>query len=183
MAEALGHKYYRPELLSFYLPESILNFFQSRWIRIFQKGIICEAIVEVECEDNKRFYMRQHQLRRFFAMAFFWGNGYGSMDTLRWFLGHTDVQHLYHYITESTEGSVLKSVKAQYVYENLDKQEDLRSILIERYGTSNFSLIEREVLEDYIEDLIVENKLEVEPEFFTDDNGQNYKILIKVKGK
>lgn len=42
---------------------------------------------EVECENNKRFYMRQHQLRRFFAMAFFWGNGFGSMDTLRWFLG------------------------------------------------------------------------------------------------
>lgn len=44
MAEALGHKHYRPELLSFYLPEPILDFFQSRWIRIFQKGIICEAM-------------------------------------------------------------------------------------------------------------------------------------------
>lgn len=48
MAEALGHKYYKPELLSFYLPESILNFFQSRWIRIFQKGIICEAMKDSE---------------------------------------------------------------------------------------------------------------------------------------
>lgn len=139
--------------------------------------------VEVECEDNKRFYMRQHQLRRFFAMAFFWGNGFGSMDTLRWFLGHTDVQHLYHYITESTEGSVLKSVKAQYVYEDLDNQEDLKDLLVKKYGTNNFSLIEREVLEDYIEDLIEERTVEVEPEFFNDDNGQNYKILIKVKGK
>ena len=51
MAEALGHKYYRPELLSFYLPETILNFFQSRWIRIFQKGIICEAM-----KDSKNFF-------------------------------------------------------------------------------------------------------------------------------
>lgn len=48
MAEALGHKYYRPELLSFYLPETILDFFQSRWIRIFQKGIICEAMKDSE---------------------------------------------------------------------------------------------------------------------------------------
>lgn len=139
--------------------------------------------VEVECEDNKRFYMRQHQLRRFFAMAFFWGNGFGSMDTLRWFLGHTDVQHLYHYITESTEGSVLKSVKAQYVYEDLNNQEGLKDLLAKKYGTTNFSLIEREVLEDYIEELIEENKVEVEPDFFIDDNGQNYKILVKVKGK
>jgi hypothetical protein len=139
--------------------------------------------VEVECEDNKRYYMRQHQLRRFFAMAFFWGNGFGSMDTLRWFLGHTDVQHLYHYITESTEGSVLKSVKAQYIYENLDNQADLKGLLIKEYGINNFSLIGREVLEDYIEELIEENKVEVEPEFFEDDNGKSYKILVKVKGK
>lgn len=139
--------------------------------------------VEVDCENNKRYYMRQHQLRRFFAMAFFWGSGFGSMDTLRWFLGHTDVQHLYHYITESTEGSVLKSVKAQYVYETLDNQEDLKDLLLQKYGTSSFNLIEREVLEDYIEELIEENKIEVEPEFFNDDKGKNYKILVKVKGK
>lgn len=139
--------------------------------------------VEVECEDNKRYYMRQHQLRRFFAMAFFWGNGFGSMDTLRWFLGHTDVQHLYHYITESTEGSVLKSVKAQYIYEDLDNQNDLKDLLTKEYGISNFSLIEKEMLEEYIEELIEENKVEVEPEFFEDDNGKNYKILVKIKGK
>lgn len=48
MAEALGHKKYKPELLSYYLPESILDFFQSRWIRIFQKGIICEAMKDSE---------------------------------------------------------------------------------------------------------------------------------------
>jgi hypothetical protein len=138
---------------------------------------------EVECENNKRFYMRQHQLRRFFAMAFFWGNGFGSMDTLRWFLGHADVQHLYHYITESTEGSVLKSVKAQYICEDLDNQEDLKKLLIEKYGVNNFSLIDRDILEDHIEELIEENTVKVEPEFFNDDNGKNYKILVKVKGK
>lgn len=44
MSEALGHAKYKPELLSHYLPEPILAFFQSRWIRIFQKGIICESM-------------------------------------------------------------------------------------------------------------------------------------------
>lgn len=44
MAEALGHDAYKPELLSHYLPEPLLSFFQSRWIRIFQKGIICESM-------------------------------------------------------------------------------------------------------------------------------------------
>jgi hypothetical protein len=44
MAKALGHTYYTSTLLSHYLPESIQQFFQSRWIRIFQKGILCEAM-------------------------------------------------------------------------------------------------------------------------------------------
>lgn len=44
MAEALGHHKYNANLLSHYLPKSILDFFQERWIRIFQKGIIIEAM-------------------------------------------------------------------------------------------------------------------------------------------
>jgi len=44
MSQALGHTSYNPKLLSHYLPQSILDFYQQRWIRIFQKGLICEAL-------------------------------------------------------------------------------------------------------------------------------------------
>ncbi|WLH51289.1 hypothetical protein [Pseudomonas tolaasii] len=44
MARALGHKRYDSSLLSSYLPEPILAFFQTRWIRLFQRGIICMAM-------------------------------------------------------------------------------------------------------------------------------------------
>lgn len=44
MARSLGHTRYSSSLLSSYLPEAILAFFQSRWIRIFQRGIICRAM-------------------------------------------------------------------------------------------------------------------------------------------
>lgn len=44
MAEALGHHKYNANLLSHYLPKSILDFFQERWIRVFQKGIILESV-------------------------------------------------------------------------------------------------------------------------------------------
>lgn len=48
MAEILGHENYKPNLLSHYLPEPILQYYQTRWIRIFQKGIICEAMKDSE---------------------------------------------------------------------------------------------------------------------------------------
>lgn len=44
MAKVLGHAEYSPGLLSRYLPEPILAFFQSRWVRIFQRGIVCQAM-------------------------------------------------------------------------------------------------------------------------------------------
>lgn len=44
MAEVLGHKQYVPDLLSRYLPPALQEFFQERWIRIFQNGIIAEAL-------------------------------------------------------------------------------------------------------------------------------------------
>ncbi|WP_411960664.1 hypothetical protein ACK3BE_09545 [Pseudomonas mandelii] len=44
MANALGHKKYDGELLGSYLPDAILMFFQTRWIRIFQRAIVCEAM-------------------------------------------------------------------------------------------------------------------------------------------
>lgn len=44
MAESLGHKSYLPELLEHYLPRPIQDFFQDRWIRVFQTGVIAHAM-------------------------------------------------------------------------------------------------------------------------------------------
>lgn len=44
MADALGHAEYNPKLLEHYLPTSILNFFQNRWIRVFQTSLIVESM-------------------------------------------------------------------------------------------------------------------------------------------
>lgn len=44
MRKALGHYRYNNFLLGHYLPSCILIFFQTRWIRIFQKGLLCVAL-------------------------------------------------------------------------------------------------------------------------------------------
>ncbi len=136
--------------------------------------------IEAPVVDGKRLYIRQHQLRRFFAMAFFWGSGFGSMDTLRWFMGHTDVQHLYHYITESTPGEVLRSVKAQYVAEEFVKYHDLAQLIKERYNTTNFDIIETEELAYYIESLLEDGEITIEPDFLKDDNNNQFEIVVKI---
>lgn len=44
MAKALGHAKYDHKLLKHYLPEPVFAFFQERWIRIFQQGIIAHSL-------------------------------------------------------------------------------------------------------------------------------------------
>ena len=134
-------------------------------------------------KDGKRYYIRAHQLRRFFALSFFWGSGFGGMDTLRWFMGHTDVEHLYHYITENTTGEVLRHAKSQYLSETIVEHAELRSLIEERYGTTDFTLLSTDDLEVFIDDLLLEGEVELEPEFIEDDNGQTYRLLVTTRSK
>ena len=136
--------------------------------------------------DGERYYFRQHQMRRFFAMLFFYCGSFAKLDTLQWMLGHTDPKHVYKYITESTDGAVLASAKAQLVAEelhqgNLDNFIELTQLLKKRYGTEKFTLISTHDLEDQILELMEEGWIEIEPEFFTDHQGNKFKIVARLK--
>lgn len=132
--------------------------------------------------EGRRYYLRQHQLRRFFAMVFFWSNSFGGLDTLREFLGHTDAGHLYRYITESTPGEVLRGVKAEWAAEALCTQvsaaDALADIVEHRFGTREFRLLESQDLADYIDDLLEAGKVQIEPEFL--DGRGTYRIAVRV---
>ncbi|MCA6065360.1 site-specific integrase [Thalassolituus marinus] len=134
-----------------------------------------------------RYYIRTHQLRRFFAMTFFWAGGFGGLDTLRWFLGHTNVEHVYHYITETVPGEVLRRIGAEYASDALligqSNTEDLGNLLRERYGLSSFSIMQSDEVADYIEDLMMEGLLKIEPVFFDTPTGKRHEILFKITGE
>lgn len=135
---------------------------------------------------GQRYYLRQHQLRRFFAMLFFWGRSFGGLDTLRWFLGHTDVEHLYHYITEETPGEVLRSVKANYGANLITcspgdvSVEGLSLLLERRFGTRDFSVLDEQEVGEYLEDLLLDGTIEIEPEFFEAPDGKTFRIAVKI---
>lgn len=136
---------------------------------------------EVDLIERKRPYIRQHQLRRFFAMAFFWSKGFKSIDTLRWFLGHTNAEHVYHYIQENLDGHILNNVKAQYITENISIYSNLKEIMKDKFGIENYSLIDKNDLSDYINTLLEDKLITVEPEFLKDDKNNQFEIIVKVK--
>lgn len=137
--------------------------------------------------DGERYYVRQHQLRRFFAIMFFYTHGYGQLDTLRWMLGHRDIEHVWNYLTECVEPHIIRGVNSKYFanlakQDRLDNYEALRNLLSEEFGTTNFKLIDSQKITDYLDALQVEGKAVVTTEFFTDEDGKSMEILFIVAG-
>jgi len=164
------------------------NFFKSTK-EVFTRNldIFCDFFEMPLNSEGQRYYIRQHQLRRFFAMLFFHTNSFGGLETLQWMLAHTDKSHVWHYITESMDGAALMGAKAQFVAEQLQhgenkSYESLEKLLHELYGTLDFALVDANELEDGITELLKDGSVTIEPEFFEDETGEQMRVIVKVLG-
>lgn len=181
-------------------------------------------LVEYCDGEFRRNYIRQHQLRRFFAMVFFWSKGFDGLESLRWMLGHTDLEHLYHYISESEEGAILNESKASILVqvikdkakeiECIDNIDKLENVIAQRYGAKQLSSVmlstvtntvvdyedtdeyktiphisqlkAEQKLESHILELLEDEVITLEPNFFTitNENGEvinTFTLALEVK--
>ena len=134
-------------------------------------------------KQGRRYYLRTHQLRRFFAMMFFWHFGFGGMDTLRYMLAQVDFAHVWRYITENVPGKVLAQVKTTFVTTKLREgsadTQSLGALLQKEYGIANFAILSEETVERYVADLIAKGLVDVKPEFL--DDKHEWKILVQIR--
>lgn len=147
--------------------------------------LFCDYFEAPLDEEGRRYYIRQHQLRRGFPMLFFWHRSYKGLDTLTWFLGQSDSEQIYRYVLDSTPGDVLKWSKAKYgaqmLQEDPSYSEDLAGLIEEHFGTRNFSVLDFEELEEYIHDLIEDSTVTIEPQFFRTSEGTDFNVITHVK--
>ena len=158
---------------------------EREWLRLCLDRF-CDYVQIPTDENGCRYYIRPHQLRRNFAMLFFWQGSFGGIEVLRYFLGHQKPSMTYRYVTETMKGAVLRRVKAKVAAELIKTDssttESLADFICERHG---ISLDDLHVLPEadviaYIEDLLSSKEAEIEPEFVDGPNGEEYKILYKV---
>ncbi len=126
--------------------------------------------IEGDCDfAGRRHYLRQHQLRQFFAEAFFYSFGFAGLDTLRWFLRHLDPQQVWEYIEHTTPGRVLRRHKATaaalLIREGSSDLEALVLLVKARYGVSNIEVLSDEELAELIVDLQAKEEVKIEPVF------------------
>ncbi|MCY1371140.1 hypothetical protein D9M69_582720 [compost metagenome] len=100
-------------------------------------------------------------------------------------LGHRDIEHVWHYLTECLEPNDLRGAGARYFadlakHERLENYQNLQDLLFSEFGTTKFSLVDEQKIEDYLSAILEEGKARIEPHFFNDENGKSMKILFIV---
>ncbi len=108
-------------------------------------------------DTEHRFYYREHQLRRFFAKIFFHSGAFGGIECLRWFLAHSDIEHVYRYISDSIPGSVLNEIKAETLVHSLNLKtikniDVIRKKILKRYKSDSIQLT---TIEEAISELTI----------------------------
>ncbi|UPR49258.1 integrase [Vibrio cyclitrophicus] len=131
------------------------------------------GIVEMDNGEYRRHYVRQHQLRRFFALVFFWSKCYENMEVLRWMLAHSDLEHLHNYITESDDGAVINSAKASVITQSITRKksmisnseelEELRKLIVKRLAGDTNKRLSISTLIDAAFDFEDESEYETVP--------------------
>ncbi len=130
---------------------------------------------------SRRLYIRQHQLRRFFAMVFYWAYGYEASDTLRYFMAHTDMEHLEQYVVEETSGEILRGVQAERMIDGMRNKDisglgELEVILKNKFGLKSLEYRTYEEISEDIEDEII--ALESTHEHVIPQRYKNYTVLL-----
>ncbi|WP_379792784.1 site-specific integrase [Massilia norwichensis] len=159
---------------------------ETEWIRLCLDRF-CDYVQIPSDVHGHRYYVRSHQLRRNFAMLFFWQGNFGGLEVLRYFLGHHKPSMTYRYVTESMKGAVLRQVKATVaaglIKSDSPATESLAEFICKRHGITMDDLHilpELDVIA-YVEDLLSSKEAEIEPEFIDGPNGEEYKILYKIR--
>ncbi|SDG74746.1 hypothetical protein SAMN05216466_10525 [Paraburkholderia phenazinium] len=137
--------------------------------------------------SGERYYIRQHQLRRLFALLFYLMPFYGGLDDLRWMLRHIDPRHLEHYITNAFPGSQLVSIRSEVLAiilrENENVLVDLRTFVKAQFDTTQIDLMTNEGFEQYIHFLKrkqSDGSLQVRPVYFDTPDGTRHTFAVTV---
>ena len=158
--------------------------------------LFCDYIAVPLDQRGRRWYVRSHELRRFWAYSFFYKFGLGELHTIGWFLGHSESEQTWAYIRESFDGhdKEMRQIKAAYAASVLhgrhaapagsDEAIDrIRAIVLEHFGCGQVELVEGDELQAYLETVIEQQTLEVEPKFIRDEHGSDYDIVWIVQPK
>jgi len=138
-------------------------------------------------EDGRRWYVKPHEFRRFFAIVFFWQYKYSNLTALQWMLGHEKPEDTYAYVRSVVGGREMTRQEARFSREVMLDEcsepavEQLKRLALKHFQTTDISLIAEEDLVEYLEGLIDEGVYRVRPHGIQTAEGTNYDMVFEIK--
>jgi hypothetical protein len=150
--------------------------------------LMCDYFESPCDQEGRRYYVRNHQLRRSFGFQFIWCGFFGGVDVLGWFFGHGGKRGTKRYYTELISGDAIAlkaKVASKAVRAGLPAAEGLTEFISTKHGVTveALSILDEDTLSDWMEAAIADESLDVTVEFFEGPGGENYRSLILVKGR
>lgn len=135
--------------------------------------------------DGKRWYPSTHQFRRLFAVMYFNFSDQTGLDELSWFMGHSNLDHTFHYAEVSPNDEWIDEAEATIarigtsLHKFINGDDTLKNIIDKARKSTSIST----VLEPLIRRLIKEHKKKTgqEVRFYKIDGNEVFFYFINPK--
>lgn len=142
----------------------------------------CDFVGLPPDSEGRRWYVRIHEMRKWFLLLLFWSGRFDVLDAARWIAGHTDAAHIYAYIEKEFPGESLPQIEAQYSEDRLRRltqgqsgDEDGASTLyekvLEHFNVDSLTMVPEAEWTEYVHTLREADKFHLEPHSIRDEDG------------
>jgi len=142
----------------------------------------CDFVDLAPDSHGRRWYVRIHEMRKWFLLLLFWSGRFDVLDAARWIAGHTDAAHIYAYIEREFPGESLPQIEAQYSEERLrrfaqgqsgggDGANALYEAVLKHFNVESLTMIPDPEWVGYVRALREADKFHLEPHSIRDEHG------------
>lgn len=142
----------------------------------------CDFVNLPPNSEGERWYVRVHEMRKWFLLLLFWSGRFDVLDAARWIAGHTDADHIYAYIEMEFPGESLPQIEAEYSEERLrrlergDSRNDdginaLYEAVLKHFNVESLTMIPESEWTGYVRALRESDTFHLEPHSIRDKDG------------
>lgn len=152
--------------------------------------IFCDFAGLSPDSEGRRWYVRIHEMRKWFLLLLFWSGRFDVLDAARWIAGHTDAEHIYAYIEKEFPGEELPQIEAEYsidrVYRhdqerkrgkcdagNEDGVDVLYEAVLRHFNVESLTMVPEPEWTGYVQSLRKDEKFRLEPHSIFGENGHD----------
>lgn len=152
--------------------------------------IFCDFVGLPPDVEGRRWYVRIHEMRKWFLLLLFWSGRFDVLDAARWIAGHTDAKHIYAYIEKEFPGEELPQLEAEYSIDRMYRREmerksgkgdlgaedgidTLYEAVLRHFNVEFLTMVPESEWTDYIQSLRKDEKFHLEPHSIFGENGRD----------